>query len=918
MLSRNLLLMLRFFVVLLLTLTLLLACRGDRSLPTITNWEPGSSLSVETIKSTEPFIWWEAEQPTTTNFPASDRHPFAPANPTEAAILSENKWIGVEGKRSNALFLEYQVRVPTGGDYFFYARKFWQHGAFRWRWDAQPWQVVGTQVYLMDNAPMRQLVTVNWVSLGKVKLASGVHSLRVELTQKDGAAAFDCFALTRSPLQARGKLKPDQRYTAKIPDGFLFQPGGDPLMPSPIDLRGLNELIAGENGFIQVRGEEFVHAKTDKPERFWAVNIGEQSLFMDATSMATTARFLARQGVNLVRIHAPFWSESLKPSPEKRDRLFALVAALKQQGIYTSLSIYFPVWLKMQAAYGFPGYTGQQPFSLLFFNPEFQTLYYNWWRSLLTTPNPYTGQALRDDPAVAMVELVNEDSYFFWTFQPYKTIPAPQMALLETQFGRWLNTRYGSIAAATNAWSNPKPIPGDAPTTGRMGILPLSDLFSQTNSRRSQDTAAFLASSQQQFFEQAIAYLRRDLDYKGLIYASNWITANPQILGPLDKYTNTVADFIDRHGYFVGTHEGAAAAYSLAAGQTYQDRSALLFQSPKSEKDLDFDLPIMDVRYNGKPSTITEINWSLPNRFRADFPLLAAAYGSLQGTDGFFFFATDSTTWQSTLTKFAIATPAILGQFPAAALIYRKGMIQPGQPVVDVTLNTGEVFNLKGAPITAPQNLDEFRAKDIPPGQSLITASNKSIDPLAFLVGKVNVQFSDGDPFSKQIELSQFIDRQQQTIRSSTGELLWNYQRGLVTVNAPQAQGATGFLRSAGKMKLDTLQLDSEMDYGTILLVALDDQPLATSHRMLLQVMSEEQTVGWKTSGSPRKTIQSIGSAAIAVRTLSGLVRLDRPDAASLTVTPLDHNGSPTSKSGSAGAIALQPETFHYLIEQHS
>ncbi|MDX2231670.1 MAG: hypothetical protein NW220_18695 [Leptolyngbyaceae cyanobacterium bins.349] len=912
--------MMRFAVLFLLTLGLLLSCRQAHSSQQISEWTTqaaAATLSVQSVPTTDPFIWWEAEIPNATNFPPSDRHPFVPANATEAAILSDGKWIGVDDRqRSERLFLEYQVQVATGGQYFFYTRKFWQHGPFQWRWDDQPWQTVGSQVYLMDSAPMRQFVVANWVSLGRVNLAAGTHRLRIELTQNQGPAAFDCFVLTRSPLQPQGKLQPNQRYTANIPDGFLFHPGSDPLLNSPIDLRYLNEPEAGRNGWLRVKGEEFVQGTTGKPVKFWAVNVGESALWMNRAERQSMARFLAKQGVNMVRVHAPLWAEDLKTvSPQKLDGLFGLVADLKQQGIYTTLSIYFPVWRNLTASDGFAGYQNQAPFALLFFNPDFQQIYNGWWKTILTTPNPYTGKALRDDPAVAAVELVNEDSYFFWTFNPYETIPAPQMAQLERQFGDWLNRKYGSMKAALTAWANPPAIRGDDLAAGRVGIMALSELVGQRESRRAQDTAAFLAASQQTFFERAIAHLRTTLNYQGLIYASNWITANSQILGPLDKYTNTVADFMDRHGYVVGPHEGAAASYSLNPGETYEDRPALRFKSFQPEQEFDFDLPIMDVRYNGKPSTITEINWAMPNRFRADFPLLAAAYGSLQGTDGFFFFALDTPRWQATLTKFAIASPVIMGQFPATALMYRTGMIAPGKPVMDISLNTQDVFNLQGAPLSAPQNLDEFRAQDVPAGQTLSSDRAPSLDPLAFLVGKVNVRFANRAT-TQQVNLSRLINRQTKTVRSNTGQLLWDYNTGLVTVNAPQAQGATGFLRQAGELAFDTLKLRSPMDYGTILLVALDNQPLKTSRRMLLQVMSEEQTLGWQTAGTPRKTIQSIGNFAIAVRHLSGTLSLQRPDARALQVTALDANGYPVAKLGNGAEIKLQPETFYYLLEQ--
>ncbi len=915
----------RFAIALLLTLTLLIGCHqfSPVSPPLIANWEgtPSAALTVKTVKIADPFIGWEAEKPTKTNFPPPKINSFTPANATESAILSNGQWIEVEDKRADTLFLEYSVQVPVADRYFFYGRKFWQHGPFRWRWDDQPWQQVNRHTYLMDGVAIRKRVSANWVGLGKVTLAKGTHTLRIELLEQEGAAAFDCFVLTPTPLQPRGKLKPNQRFVAQVKDGFIFDPEQDPFTTSPIDLRSLNENIAGDNGRIQVRGEAFVHQKTGRPVRFWAVNMDMEAIQMDRTLAKSTARFLAKKGVNMVRLHGALWSEDLKTiAPKDLDKLFGFIAAMKQEGIYINLSIYFPVWLTLDKTSQFAGYTGQNPFALLFFNPEFQSIYYGWWRSLLTTPNPYTGKPLRDDPAIAMVELINEDSYFFWTFKPYDSIPAAQMEPLEQQFADWLIPKYGSVSQAHQAWAKTaspwnRSIPGDTPDNQRAGVLPIQDLVAQRESLRAKDTVAFLANSQQQFFQNSITLIRQELGYPGLIYASNWVTASAQFLGPVDKLTNTVGDFMDRHGYFSSFHDGEDI-YSVSQGDVYEDRSALLFTDLTQKQPYDFDLPIMDLRYNGKPSTITELNWTTPNRFRADFPILAATYGLLQGTDGVFFFATTKPTWTASFGKFPIASPVIMGQFPAMALIYRKGLIAAGDSVVDVSLNIQDVLNLKGAPITAPQNLDDLRASDVPTGQSLQSDSAKSIDPLAFLVGKVNLNFTDQAGSARQVDLTQYRDRDTKTVRSITNQLLWNYNKGFVTFDAAKAQGITGFLRKAGAQTLQTVRIQSDLDYGSVVLVSLDDEPLTRSRRMLLQVMSEEQTLGWKTTGSRRKTIQSVGNPLLTVRNLSGTVALRRPDAASLKVTALDFNGYPTGKAGNANPIKLMPDKFYYLIEK--
>jgi hypothetical protein len=617
-----------------------------------------------------------------------------------------------------------------------------------------------------------------------------------------------------------------------------------------------------------------------------------------------------------VRVHGGVWKTDRLAETDTAllDRLHYFVAALKKEGIYTSISIYFPVWLKLKAADGFDGYNDKEPFALLFFNKKFQDMYKGWWKAVLQTRNPYTNLPLAQDPAVGFAEIINEDSYLFWTFNPYNVVPGPQMEILEKVFGEWLKAKYGSVEAALAKWGA-KTVKGDDPAAGRAGFMNLWEVFNSRN-LRAQDTAEFLTRHQTAFFTEMTAYLKKDLGFKGAVYGSNWITASETILGPLDKYSNTVCDFMDRHGYFGGPHEGPRAGYSLSAGDQYNDCCALRFDPQKKDGKPSWSLPIMDVAYNGKPSTITEINWAPPNRYRADLPLLAAAYGLLQGTDGLFFFATGDAGWSQSLSKFSIHTPAAMGQFPATAVLYRKGLLKQGETVVDARLKLADLYALKGAPVVAPQNLDEFRAKDVPAGKPVETAAVGGIDPLAFLVGRVEMNISEAGGTSKVVDLSKFIDRPAKRLRSTTGELDWDYGLGLVKVNAPAAQGATGFLAKAGSIDLGDVTIAAAMDYGTVLVVALDDQPLATSRRMLLQVMSEETNYGWSAPGEGLRAIKDVGGPPLVVRKFGGTVSFKRPDAATLKVTALDFNGYKDKDAGAAAKIPLLESTMYYLIEK--
>lgn len=824
-------------------------------------------------------------------------------------MLSKGEWIGADGNYGGrTLFLEYEIKVPQTATYYFFTRKFWKHGPFRWRFDSQEWQVCGRDVSLLDQSPIRQFVEANWVALGQVKLTAGTHRLRVEVLQNEGAVCFDAFLLSTNYIVPRGKLKPNEKYNLAMEGWFAFEPDADTFRPSPIDLRVLNEKFAGENGWIAVKNGQFVHSKTGRPVRFWAVNAGPDIIRMDRASVDHLARMLAKYGVNMVRLHGGIWgADYTRVDREYLDKYFYFISAMKRQGIYCTLSIYFPLWLRFTKEDGYGDYNYQHPFAMPFFNQRFQQIYRGWWRELMTTPNPYTGLALKDDPAVAMVELVNEDSYFFWTFTPCQNIPAQQMEILEKAFGDWLKQKYGSLGTAFATWGGQR-IRGDDEQAGRAGFVGLWEMFNQRN-KRAQDTAEFLAKHQRAFFTQMRDYLKRDLGYKGLVQASNWITASAEILGPLDKWSNAVCDYMDRHGYFGGPHEGERAGWSISVGDRYDDACALTEVAKGS-------LPLMDVIYNSLPSIISEVNWTPPNRYRADFPFLFATYGVLQGTDGVYFFALNGPSWQQVLSKFSIQTPVVFGQFPAAALIFRQGLVQEARPVVVANLKMSDLFALKGAPVSQPVNLDELRAKDIPAGQTATVRQLNAIDPMAHLVGKVMMNFVEQDTPSRIADLSRYIDRTNGRVRSVTGELLWDYSKGLVTVNAPKAQGACGFLRGAGVLRLNDVTLRADMEYGSVLLVALDGQPLCTSRKMLLQVMSEDTNHGWSAPGSGKREIKSLGTAPINVRRLGGTVTFTRPDARQLKVTLLDWNGYPTGKVTKGGTITLEPTVVYYLIER--
>jgi hypothetical protein len=695
---------------------------------------------------------------------------------------------------------------------------------------------------------------------------------------------------------------------------FVFKPLLDPFTgDSGFDLRALNESFAGEGGFITVRDGQFVHSKTAKPERFWAVNISPGNI--KPIELKRTARTIAKQGVNLVRIHGGYFKEDGSIDAARIQEAIQIVEAMKSEGIYSHLSTYFPLWLNPKR--GTPwleGYDGKaHPFAALYFNPMFQQKYRSWWEALLTTPSWTNGKKLIDDPAVFGAEIVNEDSYFFWTFRA-EAIPDPELRILETQFGSWLKKKYGSIDAALKAWHGPT-LPRDNSAEGRVAFRPLWNMFNQ-RTQRDKDTAAFLTHSQREFYDTTYQFLR-GLGFKGVICASNWATASPQYLGPLEKYTYAGCDFFDRHGYF-GCNDNGPNAWAIMKDQTYSDRSALRFEPEKPGPKKEFVNPVMDVHYDGKPSMISETTFNRPNRYRSEGPLYYACYGALQDSNCIVHFSLDGSGWwvkpQYFMQPWSLMSPAMMGQFPAAALIYRESLISAGDELVHLNLKIQDAENLKGTPLPQDAAFDELRARDIPPGGTI--PPGQVIDPLVHYAGRTTVDFTEQGGPSRIADLRPLIDRAGRTVTSSNHQLRLDYDKGILTIDAPMAQGLSGDLRAAGTMDLKDLMIHSDMPLGHIIAVSLDGKPLATSGRILLQVMTEEQTSGWQTQAvdASTKKITSIGHDPWLVKRISGTVKLKRADASGLKVTPLDFNGYPDKQPPDAAEIRLMPDVVYYLI----
>lgn len=634
---------------------------------------------------------------------------------------------------------------------------------------------------------------------------------------------------------------------------WAFEPGRDRYSPKALlDLRPLNEKRAGEHGFIRLSrdGGDFVRGDGGLI-RFWAVNSFVYRKGREA--LADNARFLAKRGVNMVRWHGNIQAKTpdseLSDIDEKaREQLWQYVAAMKAEGIYMTLSPYYAMPVKPQPKWKLPE-GSKDMHGLLFFQPRLQAAYKAWLKKIFTPKNPYTGVALKDEAAVAIIQIQNEDSLLFWTVS---NLAGRDLELLQKLFGDWAGKKYGSAQKALAAWKG-FGAKGDDPAAGRLGFRHIWEMTQPVRqgagrAQRLADQTRFWAETMHAFNSEIKRYLREDLGCRQLINPGNWKTADDAKLGDLERWTYTAGDVTGVNRYYTGgRHEGRHRGWAIVNGDRFEDRS-VMFEP--------WNLSVALRQVKGCPMIIPEALWVPPLGYQAEGPFLVSVYESLLGVDGLYWFSMGEPQWRKpgsangylpSMGKWVAHTPGIMGNFPAAALAFRKGYIRRGTPVVEEHRPPAELWR-RGIPaVVEGVKYDPNRDKKEPGRRTMPGPSGRGAKahPLSLLVGPVVVSFDAGR--TRIADTRRYINEKNKIIRSVTGEVAWDYGKGVCTVSAPKAQGACGFLGKVGTFKLGDVELRCGNDYAAVMAVSMDGQPLRTSGKVLVQVGTVARPAGWKT-----------------------------------------------------------------------
>jgi hypothetical protein len=649
---------------------------------------------------------------------------------------------------------------------------------------------------------------------------------------------------------------------------------------SEADVSFLLNPPAGKDGFVRIKDGHLVRGSGERL-RLWGVNLtgfSRGANILPPKELAPHwADELARFGINCVRFH--FLDRTTRERPqglidgdrddtqhldaERLDRLDYFIAQLKERGIYSDLNLNVGRSYKPGDDVPDSRLFGASGKGFTYLGDRLLELQRDYARQLLTHFNPYTKTEYRNEPAIAIVELVNENSLLeFWMRNWLRgelttTNDLRYQLDLTPDYEKLLTQKYNQWLVATKSLKEIRQLRAQAGVKPGEPIPRLRrDEFSEAPKERFYAEATFYTYLETDFFGRMQKYLKETLRVKSLLTGSAdhtyWIPGLPQLR------STSGLDIVDAHVYW--QHPAIWGA-----------RNSPMVNDPLHSTVV----KLTRSAFAGKPFTVSEVNHPNPNEYSCEMIPLLAAYGAFQDWDGIFFYTFEPkiSEWQEFVADpFDITLdPVKMIQMEAGALIFARGDVKPASKVLLRTYSDVQI----NESIRLPEAERPYFTPGFPLSLPLRHGSR--------------VKCLDCDPTPK------FPADDSQPIVSDTGELVWHVaggNNGLVTIDTKRSQALVGFVKANGK---STSQLSAEVknDFCAITVSSLDDKPLSRSATLLLTACARWQNTG--AEWNDRRTLWTkYGEAPTLIEPVKGWLTLHEIEGAvGLQLIPLDGAARP-------------------------
>jgi hypothetical protein len=251
------------------------------------------------------------------------------------------------------------------------------------------------------------------------------------------------------------------------PTRFPFVMPWNDASKTVVDVSALNPAPIDESRRVVIKDGHFFD-RTGRRVRFVGMDLAAGACFPDREDAPQIAARMHKLGINCVRLHHmdSGWAEpnmfaisggsygkrTDRLDPQSLDRLDYLIYQFKLHGIYVDMNLH--VGRGFNQADGFPDADKIDDMGKVvgYFVPgmvERQKLYA---RQVLSHLNPYTKATYAEEPAVALIEITNEDSLLA-SADSVPGLPDYYRNILATGWNQFLARTYGTNEKMLAAWN---------------------------------------------------------------------------------------------------------------------------------------------------------------------------------------------------------------------------------------------------------------------------------------------------------------------------------------------------------------------------------------------------------------------------------------------------------------------------------
>lgn len=540
-----------------------------------------------------------------------------------------------------------------------------------------------------------------------------------------------------------------------------------------INFSELLDAPAGKHGFLGTTEDGHLAFEDGKRFRIIGTSMVKSGCLPEHDVAECVAERLSSNGINMVRMHYADGicdvgnydgnelllidyskGNSRELNEVALEHLDYFIYQLKQRGIYVQLDTFVGRnWQPEGDGLDYPDTFPENwaPKNSNIFNRRMIELQKEFDVKFLTHFNPYTGLRYVDDPAIAVVQVMNENS-MLWDFGAnfnLDTLGPNYKRELQKKWTAWLKKKYGTNEALKEAWTDMFGVCALEVVENVDFSVQLPAQIWQTNKvvGSEHDAAQYQSDSQTRMsdfveflIETENAFTKEMYDHLRSIGVKCGINTTNLIRGAANVYTSTRNCTVQEHdAYYNHPYCGFSPPAKVS-------RIPMVEIDPRANVTGQFTAnnlitQLTNAKVEGMPLIIAEWNDVSPTPFDAEAMLEMTAYGSLQDWDGMnnFMYNQESTMKgleHEDLSFYFINSndPSKWGEYGISSYVFQKHLIEPAKNTVYLCYTNDDIKANPDAPSMIPHTVLPFFSKVV----------TKFSDDGKFTVGENEVAISGG------------------------------------------------------------------------------------------------------------------------------------------------------------------------------